>query len=188
MQVTVQGRQIDVGQSLRAHVEERLEDVTSKYFGNAIEARVIFSHSAHMFKADVSVHVGRGVVVQTTGDATEIYPAFDAATDKVGKRLLKLKGRLRDHHKDEAVHMAELNAAAQNDNAPAVETHDGPAIVAEMPTHIGVMSVAEAAMYMDLADLPALMFKNSAHGELNMIYRRHDGAVGWVDPTGVANG
>ena len=185
MQITVKGRQIDVGQALRTHVEESLDGIASKYFGNAIEATVIFAHDAHLFKADVSLHVGRGIMVQATAEADEIYPAFDAAAGKTVKRLQKLKGRLRDHHRDEAVEAAGsyvLEALPANDTG----AHEAPAIVAEMPTHIGVMSVAEAVMYMDLADLPALMFRNSAHNELNMVYRRSDGAVGWVDPKGIA--
>jgi ribosomal subunit interface protein len=187
MQVTVKGRQLDVGQALRTHVEDTLNGLTTKYFGNPIDATAIFSQDAHLYKADISVHAGRGIVVQTTGEADEIYPAFEAAIDKVGKRLQKLKGRMRDHHRDNAVEPAAEYHLQPGKVAEGEEPAGQPPIVAEMPTHIGVMTVAEAVMYMDLADLPALMFRNSAHNELNMVYRRGDGAVGWVDPKGSLN-
>ena len=184
MQVTVKGRQLDVGQALRTHVEEQLGAVTGKYFTNPLEATVIFAHDAHLYKADISVHVGRGIQVQTTGDATEIYPAFEAAADKLGKRLLKFKGKLRDHHHKESLEAANQYVLEAGNSNDAGEDVGEPAIIAEMPTHIGVMTVAEAVSYMDLADLPALMFRNSAHKGLNMVYRRADGNVGWVDPRG----
>jgi ribosomal subunit interface protein len=185
MQLTVKGKQIDVGQSLRTYVEEQMDSVAAKYFNNPIDATVVFSHDAHLFKTDISVHVGRGILLQSTAEATEIYPAFDAAADKVAKRLRRYKRRLRDHHQkevtEELARQYVLEGQAANDDE---EPEGEPAIIAEMQTHIGTMTVAEAVMYLDLADLPAYMFRNSAHGGLNMVYRRPDGNVGWVDPKG----
>ncbi len=184
MHLSVTGKQLDVGEALRTYVEEHLGVITAKYFNKTNDVTVVFTHDAHLYKADITVHVGRGIVVQGTAEATEIYPAFDLAAGKIAKRLLKYKGRLRDHHAKETVaEMANgyvLNAGPDSAAPPEGE----PAIIAEMPTHLGVMSVAEAVMYMDLADLPALMFRNSAHSGLNMVYRRSDGNVGWVDPRG----
>ena len=188
MHLTVKGKQLDVGQALRTYVEEQLGAITAKYFSNTVEATVVLSQEGPFYKADISVHVGRGILVQSAAEASEIYPAFDLAAGKIAKRLLKYKGRLRDHHaKEEVAEMANqyvLNGADKHEVAEEGE----PAIIAEMPTHIGVMTVAEAVMYMDLADLPALMFRNSAHSGLNMVYRRTDGNVGWVDPSGNMGG
>jgi ribosomal subunit interface protein len=192
MNLTVKGKHLDVGEALRTYVQEQLGAVTEKYFGNPIDATVLFAQEAHLYRADISVHVGRGILLQASAEATEIYPAFDAAAGKVGKRLRRNKRRLRDHHLRELRPAAEVPArqyvieaeaaAADNDEE---EAGAEPVIVAEMDTTIATMSVAEAVMRMDLAELPALLFRSAAHGELNMIYRRPDGNVGWIDPRGL---
>lgn len=187
MNLTVKGKHIDVGDALRGHVEEQLTAVTEKYFSNPIDATVVFAHEAHLYRADISVRVGRGIMLQSSAEATDIYPAFETAAEKVGKRLRRYKRRLRDHHLNGATATAagaEQTPARQyvinadHEDEAATE----PMVVAEMDTTIETMSVAEAVMRMDLAELPALMFRSGAHGGLNMIYRRPDGNVGWVDP------
>jgi len=187
MNLTVKGKHIDIGDALRGHVEEQLSAVTEKYFSNPIDATVVFAHEAHLYRSDISVRIGRGIMLQSSAEATDIYPAFEAAAEKVGKRLRRYKRRLRDHHLNGAIAAAadaeELPARqyvieADHEDDPSTE----PMIVAEMETTIETMSVAEAVMRMDLAELPALMFRSGAHGGLNMIYRRPDGNVGWVDP------
>jgi ribosomal subunit interface protein len=188
MNLTVKGKHLDVGDALRAHVEEQLSAVTEKYFSNPIDATVLFAHEAHLYRTDISVRIGRGIMLQSSAEATDIYPSFEAAAEKVGKRLRRYKRRLRDHHLNGAT------ASAEADQVPARQyvieaeslTDDDlsaePVIVAEMDTTIETMSVAEAVMRMDLAELPALMFRSGSHGGLNMIYRRPDGHVGWIDP------
>jgi ribosomal subunit interface protein len=195
MNLTVKGKHIDVGDALRGFVEERLTAVTEKYFSNPIDATVVFSQDAHLYRADISVRIGRGIMLQSTAEATDIYPSFDAAAEKVGKRLRRYKRRLRDHHMHEAAAVAaEANVPARQyvieaESSAADEDEDAggePVIIAEMDTTIETMSVAEAVMRMDLAELPALLFKSGAHGGLNMIYRRIDGHVGWIDPQGLS--
>lgn len=197
MNLTVKGKHLDVGDALRGFVEERLTALTEKYFSNPIDATVLFAQDAHLYRADISVRVGRGIMLQSTAEATEIYPAFDAAAEKVGKRLRRYKRRLRDHH----MHDAAAAIAAANAEVPArqyvIEAEpplldddedegNEPVIIAEMDTTIETMSVAEAVMRMDLAELPALLFRGGANGDLNMIYRRADGNVGWIDPRGLS--
>ena len=212
MHLSVKGKQLDVGDALRTHVDDSLTAIVGKYFGRPIEANVVFSREAHLFKADISVHVGRNILLQSNGEADEPYPAFDTAADKIAKRLRRYKRRLKDHHKHGDNGAAEVAAlepmpASQyileaepeeihidghdedsHDGAVAEPgAHDGhppPVIIAEMTTAIDTLTVSEAVMRMDLAELPALMFRNRAHGGLNMIYRRHDGNVGWIDPKG----
>ena len=194
MNLTVKGKHLDVGDALRTYVGEQLTAVTEKYFSNPIDATVLFAHEAHLYRTDISVRIGRGILLQSSAEATDIYPCFDTAAEKVGKRLRRYKRRLRDHHMNGAI-----AAAVEADNVPArqyviesesanVDEEDDPSaepvIVAEMDTTIETMSVAEAVMRMDLAELPALMFRSGAHGGLNMIYRRPDGHVGWIDPKG----
>jgi ribosomal subunit interface protein len=193
MNLTVKGKQLDVGDALRTHVEEQLSAVTEKYFSNPIDATVLFAHEAHLYRTDISVRIGRGIMLQSSAEATDIYPSFEAAAEKVGKRLRRYKRRLRDHHINGAVAAAEQVIARQYvieaDSATIDDDEDQsaePVIVAEMDTTIETMSVAEAVMRMDLAELPALMFRSGAHGGLNMIYRRPDGHVGWIDPKGLS--
>ena len=194
MNLTVKGKHLDVGDALRTHVEEQLSAVTEKYFSNPIDATVLFAHEAHLYRTDISVRIGRGIMLQSSAEATDIYPSFEAAAEKVGKRLRRYKRRLRDHHINGAIAAAEaeqvparqyvIEAEASGDEEdPSAE----PVIVAEMDTTIETMSVAEAVMRMDLAELPALMFRSGAHGGLNMIYRRPDGHVGWIDPKELSN-
>lgn len=187
MQLTVKGKQLDVGESLRTHVAENLGGVAEKYFQNALEATVTFHHEAHRYGCDISVHVGRGIHVQASAEANEPYPAFDQAAEKIDSRLRRYKTRLRDHHK----RMVQANENGMSATAYILEDkHDGPedhvkgepAIVAELSTQIDTLTVAEAVMRMDLADVPAFMFRNAGNGGLNMVYRRKDGAIGWVDP------
>jgi hypothetical protein len=155
---------------------------------------VLFSQDAHLYRADITVRVGRGILLQSSAEATGIYPAFDAAADKMGKRLRRHKRRLRDHHLNVA-QGAEVPARQYviESETSVVESEDfesvegdspgtEPVIIAEMDTMIETMSVAEAVMRMDLAELPALLFRSGVHGGLNMIYRRPDGHVGWIDP------
>jgi len=190
MQLTVKGKQLNVGDALRTHVSDSLSHILSKYFGDAIEVGVTISRDGHMYRAVIAAHVGRGIQVQAQGDAEEPYPAFDTAAEHLAKRLRRYKSRLRDHHKDSAreveILLAQQYILADNDEEePGEDAATGqPAVVAEMTTEIPSLTVSEAVMRMDLADQPALMFRNSAHDGLNMIYRRPDGNVGWVDPRG----
>jgi len=190
MQLSVKGKQLDVGDALRTHVDESLSRILDKYFGDAIEVAVTLSRDAHMYRAVVSAHVGRGIQLEAQGEAHEPYPAFDAAAERLSKRLRRYKRRLRDHNNktaQEATLFAQqyiLAAESQEDIADESNEDGQPAIVAEMTTEIPTLTVSEAVMRMDLGDLPAMMFHNSAHGGLNMIYRRGDGNIGWLDPRG----
>lgn len=190
MQCTVTGKQVDIGSALRSHVEKSLLSTVTKYFDRAMEANVVFSRNAHNFHTDISVHVGRGILLQGKAEADDPYAAFNSAADHIAKRLRRYKRRLRDHHK--SVDRSEETLAAQqyilaNESEAAESDAEDAAdhvVVAEMTTDIPVLTVSEAVMRLNLADLPAMMFRNEAHGGLNMIYRRPDGNIGWVDPRG----
>ncbi len=190
MQLSVQGRQIDVSDAFRNHVEDALGTIFNKYFGDAIEASVTLSREAHLLKAVVTAHVGRNIQLTAQGEADAPYTAFDMAADRLSKRLRRHKRRLRDHHKADSglesipaqQYILAGNPADTEEDTPAADGQ--PAVVAEMTTEVPTLTVGEAVMRMDLAELPAMMFRNKAHGGLNMIYRRPDGNIGWVDPRG----
>lgn len=186
MQLSVKGKQIDVGDALREHVQTQLKDIVGKYFGGTLDANVTFSRDAHLFRADITVHAGRGIVLQSNASSSEPYPAFDMAAERIAGRLRRYKTRIKDHHQEasrEEALMAQSFILNADDNNSKEEANDNPVVVAEMTTPIETLTVSEAVMRLDLGDLPALMFRSRAHGGFNMIYRRADGHIGWIDPT-----
>ena len=146
-----------------------------------------FSRDAHLFCADIAVHAGRGITLQSNASATEPYPAFDSAISRLAGRLRRYKNKIKHHHHETGRQQTEsviANAFVLHgtDHGREEEVNDNPAVVAEMTTPVESLTVSEAVMRLDLGDLPALMFRNRSHGGLNMIYRRPDGHIGWVDP------
>lgn len=188
MQLTVKGKHLDVGDSLREHVRANLTHTAEKYFRDPIEATVVFTKEKnHRYKADISIHVGHGIVLEAQSEADDPYPAFDGASQRVAKRLSKFKDRLKDHHKRQGV--SESAAAAYttfSSNENTTQEKAGPAVIAEMQTTIATMAVSDAVMRLELGDLPAVLFRNPTHGGYNVVYRRKDGNIGWIDPDGGA--
>ena len=190
MQVSITGKQFDVSDAFRGHIEGRLSAAVEKYFGNAIEAHVTVSRQGNRFRADCSVHVGHGIFVQGHGEESDAYASFDGATERVEKQLRRYKRRLRNHHvkqrENEARNVRALSYVLANesdDEDQSEEADAGPVIVAESTTDIPTCTVGEAVMRMDLGNCPIIMFHNSAHGRINVVYQRADGHVGWIDPT-----
>lgn len=183
MNVTVKGKQLDVGDSLREYVNDHLGSAVKKYFANTVDGQVVFSRNAHLFTVDINLHVGRGMVLQSHGEAGEPYPAFDAGLAKLSRQLGRYKQRLVEHH-HKAEEAVMVPAYVLESDGEKEQANDQPIVIAEMTAAVATLTVSEAVMRMDLADLPALLFKNSAHGGLNMVYRRNDGNIGWVDPAG----
>ena len=194
MQLSVTGKQTEIGEALRRHIEGSLGSILDKYFKTAIEAHVIVSKEAHLSRAEISIHIGRGIVVNARGAASEAYLAFDAAAERLAKQLRRYKRRLRDHHAKgrEPVGASERamdyvlapieEEEAEGEAAEAGNINGAPAVIAEMSTELPSLTVGEAAMRMDLAEAPVLLFRNRSHGELNLVYRRTDGNIGWIDP------
>lgn len=191
MQLTVKGRHVGVSGRLREHVRERLESAINKYFTAAIDAHVVFESGKGKFVAHITVHVGSGITLQGQGEADEIFACFDIAAERVEKRLRRYKRRLRDHHRGRGADTAAILAQQYVIAAEAEQEQDedsaepvglSPTIVAENSTEIAELTVGEAVMRMDLAELPALMFFNRSHGGMNVVYRRPDGNIGWIDP------
>ncbi len=188
MQLTVQGKQMDLGDALRSHVEGKLEDINAKYFNRAIDATVTFSPEGSAFtKTHISIRVGKDIMVISDATETDPYIAFDSAADKVAKQLRRYKRKLRDHHQkleeapaDHFLPALDYTLSSEQDNEEVAEH----LVIAEMSTNIQTMSPSEAAMRLELSALPAMMFRNASHGGLNMVYIRKDGNVGWVDPDG----
>ena len=199
MQITVSGKQVDLSDSLHTRVSTQLETIANKYFDHALEAHVTFSRARSFFTCDINVHAGRGLSLRGEGEAADANAAFDDAAEHIAKRLRRYRRRVNDHHRDLA-HRARPEAARQyilkEEEGGTMRRADGrtlddayATVVAETHTEIAVLSVGEAVMRMDLADQAVLMFRNSASGVLNVVYRRADGHIGWIDPgTQVADG
>ncbi len=194
MQINVSGKQVDLSDSLRTRVASSLDGITSKYFDQAMEAHVTFGRARSFFTCDINVHAGRGLTLRGEGEAGDANAAFDDAAEHIATRLRRYRRRVNDHHRALAgrenpqsarayVLRAEPDGdvpAANGDAAEAAPTFA--TVIAEAVTEITRLTVGDAVMRMDLADQPVLMFRKSATGELNVIYRRSDGNIGWIDP------
>lgn len=185
MDVRVTGHQVDVGDPLREQAVGRLEAIADKFFSRAVAANVTFSPGPYAdYICDIVAPVTNGVVLKAHHRAQEAHIAFEAAADKIEKQLRRYAKRLRDRKGNGADQFVEnagytiLAAPTEGEEAPPMH----PPVVAETRVDIPVASVSDAVMLMDLRNTNALMFKNSASGQFNMIYRRDDGTIGWVEP------
>lgn len=195
MQITVSGKQVDLSDALRARVTQSLDTIAAKYFDHAQEAHVTFSRARSFFTCDINVHAGRGLMLRGEGEAGDANSAFDDAAEHIAKRLRRYRRRVNEHSRDLA-NRADSQAGRQytlrqeeEEEEPAaaagtVQAATYATVIAEVPAEIALLTVSDAVMRMDLADQPVLMFRNSATGELNVVYRRSDGHIGWIDPTG----
>ncbi len=193
MQIKVSGKQVDLSDALRVRVSEHLDLIAGKYFDHALEASVTFSRARSFFTCDINMHAGRGLMLRGEGEAADANGAFDDAAEHVGKRLRRYRRRVNEHARDAASRYrpqaAREYVLRQEDGEAAVRTdgHVEPStyatVVAENSSEILRLSVSDAVMRMDLADQPVMMFRNSANNELNVVYRRSDGHIGWIDPT-----
>lgn len=195
MQITVSGKQVELSDALRTRVSTQMDAIAGKYFDHALEAHVTFSRARSFFTCDINVHAGRGLKLRGEGEAADANSAFDDAAEHIAKRLRRYRRRVNDHHRElagretpesarqyilEEPPQAPLNGVPYDDGRTIDEAFA--TVVAETQTEIVKLSVGEAVMRMDLADQTVMMFRNSASGVLNVVYRRADGNIGWIDP------
>ena len=187
MDIRVSGHQIATGSALQDHASERLNGISEKYFNSAISSQVTFNKApANAFACDIVLHANQGLVMKSHGQAQDAHQAFDQAADKIEKQLRRYKRRLHDRHEqaDHAIREEEAAYtvfAAGDPEAEAVL--EAPPVIAETRTDIPEVSVADAVMMLDLRHTNALFFKNAGTGRHNMVYRRDDGSIGWVEPS-----
>ena len=187
MRYQISGKQIDIGEALQTHVKAELGSVVAKYAGRPTDAQVVFSKSANEFVCESIVHLSTGLTAQARGHAHEIYSAFDKCLEKMDKQLRRYKRRLKDHHKDRSQPVEFSGAssyilASESEGSESEPDSLQPIIVAEIETQIKSLSVGEAVMQMELAGAPVLVFRNEAKDGVNVVYRREDGNIGWIDP------
>jgi len=191
MDIRVSGHQIDTGEALRGQVDSRLHAIAEKYFSRAISAQVTFGRGPydHSFTCDIVAHVPQGVVLKGSAGAAGAPAAFELAADRIETQLRRYKRRLKDRHAQTA-HAQTAQAEAEIEAGYTIfapppdeeEPVDNPPIVAETRVDIPTASVSDAVMLLDLRNTNALMFRNSHSGVYNMVYRRGDGTIGWVEP------
>lgn len=210
MRIQVSGKQIDIGEALQAHVTGALAEATGKYAGRPIGATVVFSRPGHGMACEIIVHLSTGLTAQANGAAPDAYAAFDAALGRMAKQLRRHKRRLKDHHAGRSGPITAIPATqtvlAPYPDEDAAESVDdgsgllgaadgsadgadadtdwaaGPPIIAETEVRVATLSVGEAVMQMELAHAPVLVFRHQGQGRINVVYRREDGTVGWIDP------
>ncbi|UWQ22032.1 ribosome hibernation-promoting factor, HPF/YfiA family [Jannaschia sp. W003] len=192
MRYQITGMHIDIGDALRSHVQTELGQTMEKYAGRPTDAQVVFSKAAHEYVCEATVHLSTGLTAQAKAKDPEIYAAFDACSEKMEKQLRRYKRRLKNHQKarDQPVAVSGGAAYILAADEEGVEEGDDlqPVIVAEMETRIPTLSVGEAVMQMELAGAPVLVFRNEKGDGVNVVYRREDGNVGWIDPAAAAGG
>ena len=190
MEIQVSGKNIELGDALQAHVTGRLSDGVQKYFGRGAEAIVTFTKERHLVECEMTAHLFSGVYLAAHGDGGDAYAAFEIALEKLEKRVRRYKRRLKNHQSNGKAPLP-AESAAYYTLAPLPEEVEGesapdsdptPVVVAEKTTSLREMTVGAAVMQLDLAESPAIVFKNAAHGRLNVVYRRRDGHIGWIDP------
>ncbi len=188
MQYNICGRHIHIGENLNAHVKQHLDQIVGKYAARPTSAHITFSKSARQLTCEVTVHLSTGLSAQAKSNAVEIYAAFDSCCEKLEKQLRRYKRRLKNHHKTRSSPIESIEVPSY-----ILESHDEhvevdepeslqPVIIAEIETKVPTLIVGEAVMQMELSGASVLVFRNQAHNGVNVVYRRDDGNIGWIDP------
>lgn len=187
MDIRVSGHQIETGVALQAHAQERLTGIVDKYFNRALSSAVTFNKApAGAFRCDIVTHVTHGLILKGAAHAADAHIALDQAAEKIDKQLRRYKRRLNDRHEQSAHALRQEEAAYTVFVEPAAEEEPAeshPVIIAETRVDVPEASVSDAVMMLDLRNTAALLFKNAGTGTYNMVYRRGDGSIGWVEPS-----
>jgi ribosomal subunit interface protein len=193
MTLQVTGKNLDLGSALRGYIAEKLDKAFDKYGSQSVSTNVFIEKVHGLFITTCTVHLKSGLSLQASGKADEAHPSVDEAMDRLEKRLRRYKRRLKNHHgasqsPDETPPMSAVDYVIRHgeDEDESAESDLAPTIVAETRVTVPELSVGDAVMTMDLAEKPFLIFKNASHGRVNVVYRRVDGHIGWVDPGGTS--
>jgi ribosomal subunit interface protein len=188
MDIRVSGHQMTTGEALQSHVEQRLTGIVEKHFSRALSSTVTFGRApAGSFSCDIIMHVRHGLVLKGSANANDAHLSLDGAAAKIDKQLRRYKRRLVDRHEQSTYAARAEDAAYVIFEEPAPEDDEGPAeapvVIAETRVDVPEATVSDAVMMLDLRNTTALLFKNAGTGKHNMVYRRGDGSIGWVEPT-----
>lgn len=186
MTLRISGKNVDVGDALRDHVNDRIADALSKYFDGGYNGHVTLSREGAGFKTECGLHLDTGIVLQVSGEDHDPRNSFDRAADRIEKRLRRYKRKLKAHHGTNGSSRESFEAAsyilASPEEEEEVPADFNPLVIAETSARIKTLTVGMAVMELDLSEAPVVVFKNAANGGVNVVYRRADGNIGWVDP------
>jgi ribosomal subunit interface protein len=190
MPFRVSGKNIDIGEALRNRVNQRIAEATAKYFDGGYSGHVTIGRDGFGFRTECLVHLDSGITLEAEAIAADAYASADQAAVRIEKRLRRYKRRLRDHQaarNDHVVDHGVIEApsyviAAPQEDSDEEMTDFNPAIIAESTTALKRLSVRDAVMQLDLTGVPVLVFRHAGHGRVNLVYRRPDGHIGWIDP------
>jgi ribosomal subunit interface protein len=190
MPLRVSGKNLDIGESLRAHVLEKVQTLIARYFDGKVTGHVVMSPEGSAFRTDCSLHLSSGVNLQSEGRAHEPYASFEQAADKIERRLRRYKKRLKEHaggheasvQARERLELAKFVIEAPADDETEAPVDYSPVVVAEGSQPLRTLSVASAVAELDLTGAPLIVFQHATSSRINIVYRRRDGAIGWLDP------
>lgn len=184
MSLRISGKHMEIGDAFRARIEDRIGEVVDKYFDGGFSGRITVEKSGSRYSADCMIHLDTGMSLQAAGEAQEPTLAFDAAAERVEKRLRRYKRRLKSHPVGGAqTDIAYTVMAPVADGEDEVPEDYAPAVVAESTVALRTMSVASAVIELDMKDSPVFVFRNAGSDQVNVVYRRSDGNIGWIDPS-----
>lgn len=187
MTIQITGKNVDAGSAFKDYVTEKLPAAIEKYVGREITAHLRLEKERGRFRSDCSIRLRSGLVIEAHGDAESAYASADVAIERLETRLRRHKRRLKQHHNGRATQGTIAETSARDytvsvDDEGENDAHDAhPVIVAETERAIPELPVSAAVMQLDLSDRPFWVFRNAAHGGLNVVYRRGDGHIGWID-------
>jgi ribosomal subunit interface protein len=187
MNLRISGKHMDIGEAFRGRIEEKVGDAVGKYFDGGYSGHVTVEKAGSRFTADCVIHLDTGLTLQATGNGQDPVPAFEAAAERIEKRLRRYNRRLKSHSSAKSasapIDMSYRIVEALPDEDEEIPADYAPAIVAESVLALRSMSVASAVIELDAKDSPVFVFRNSGSDQLNIVYRRSDGNIGWIDPS-----
>ena len=187
MRYQISGQQIKIGDALQIHVKKELGEIAAKYAQRPTDATVIFSRNAHEYMCEITIHLSTGLNAAAMARETEIYTAFDSGLNKLEKQLRRYKRRLKDHHRHRAlpVELSDVSSYVLSSSDLGEDAEPDtlqPVIIAETEAKIPSVSVGEAVMQMEISGATFLVFRNETKKNINVVYKRDDGNIGWIEP------
>ena len=185
MSLRISGKNLDIGDALRGQIEGRIGEAVAKYFDGGHTGHVTVEREGPGFKTECAIHLDTGIVLQAVGRAVDPHISFDLAADRIEKRLRRYKRRLREHHHTKRAETEPATSYVLADFAEEEEVAAdyNPTIIAEETTSLETLTVGGAVIAMDLSEAPVVVFRHAGHGGINVVYRRNDGHIGWIDPS-----
>ena len=187
MSLRISGKNLDIGDAMRVHVQERITSVVGRYFDGGLNGHVVVEREGSGFRADCTLHLASGITIAADGKGQEAYASFDQAAERIEKRMRRYKSRQKDHHAGTADDSASPELFAEHVIAqPGEDEADAkgfsPTIIAESHARLKTMTVASAVLDLDVTGANVTIFRHAGSGRVNLVYRRRDGNIGWIDP------